>query len=146
MQLAPTARVRLAARAEVRSQGLILGAQHTAHAHAAPLLTTRARRLSLPTTPTSTRGDKTIAGVGSGSRLLRVRVEIMGSQKCRIVGKSQSVLMMIDPIIFTRTRTATFLLRAQGRMASEKERSKGRKATLKDLDFERIFPKEHGGA
>ena len=53
---------------------------------------------------------------------------------------------MIDPIIFTRTHTATFLLRAQGRMASEKEKSKGRKATLKDLDFERIFPKEHGGA
>jgi hypothetical protein len=26
----------------------------------------------------------------------------MGSQKCRIVGKAQSVLMMINPIIFTR--------------------------------------------
>ena len=36
---------------------------------------------------------------------LRVRVEIMGSQKCRIVGKSQSVLILIDPIISTRTRT-----------------------------------------
>jgi hypothetical protein len=35
---------------------------------------------------------------------VRVRVEIMGSQKCRIVGKSQSVLIMIDPITFTRTR------------------------------------------
>ena len=36
---------------------------------------------------------------------LRVRVEIMGSQKCGIVGKSQSVLIMINPIIiFTRTR------------------------------------------
>jgi hypothetical protein len=35
---------------------------------------------------------------------VRVRVEIMGSQKCRIAGKSQSVLMMINPIIFTRTR------------------------------------------
>eukprot|EP01047_Picozoa_sp_COSAG01_P048270 COSAG01_NODE_4688_length_4811_cov_3.539588_1_plen_79_part_00 len=34
-----------------------------------------------------------------------VRAEIMGSQKCRIVGKYQSVLIMIDPIIFTRTRT-----------------------------------------
>jgi hypothetical protein len=31
---------------------------------------------------------------------LRVRVEIMGSYKCRIAGKSQSVLMMINPIIF----------------------------------------------
>jgi|EP01047_Picozoa_sp_COSAG01_P003997 hypothetical protein len=28
----------------------------------------------------------------------------MGAPKCRIVGKSQSVLMMINPIIFTRTR------------------------------------------
>jgi hypothetical protein len=28
-------------------------------------------------------------------------VEIMGWQKCRIVGKSQSVLIMINPIIFT---------------------------------------------
>jgi hypothetical protein len=35
---------------------------------------------------------------------IRVRVEIMGSQRCRIVGKSQSVLIMINPIIFTRTR------------------------------------------
>jgi hypothetical protein len=35
---------------------------------------------------------------------VRVRVEIMGPQKCRIVGKSQSVLIVIDPIIFTRTR------------------------------------------
>jgi hypothetical protein len=36
---------------------------------------------------------------------IRVRVEIMGSQKCGIVGESQPVLMMINPIIFTRTRT-----------------------------------------
>jgi hypothetical protein len=36
---------------------------------------------------------------------LRVRVEIMGAQKCRIAGKSQSVLMMTNPIISTRTRT-----------------------------------------
>jgi hypothetical protein len=33
-----------------------------------------------------------------------VRVEIMGSPKCRIVGDSQSVLIMIDPMISTRTR------------------------------------------
>jgi hypothetical protein len=32
-------------------------------------------------------------------------VEIMGSQKCGIEGKSQPVFMMIHPIIFTRTRT-----------------------------------------
>jgi hypothetical protein len=37
---------------------------------------------------------------------VRVRVEIMGSPKCGTVGKSQSVLMMINPmILFTRTRT-----------------------------------------
>jgi hypothetical protein len=41
------------------------------------------------------------------ARSVRVRVEIMGSQKSRIVGKSQSVLMMINPIIFTRTRKHT---------------------------------------
>eukprot|EP01047_Picozoa_sp_COSAG01_P040845 COSAG01_NODE_3462_length_6067_cov_3.183311_4_plen_88_part_00 len=35
---------------------------------------------------------------------VRGRVEIMGSHTCRIVGKSQPVLIMIDPIIFTRTR------------------------------------------
>jgi hypothetical protein len=36
--------------------------------------------------------------------VIRVRVEIMGSQKCRNVGKSQSVHIMINPIISTRTR------------------------------------------
>jgi hypothetical protein len=36
---------------------------------------------------------------------IQVRVEITGSQKCGIVGKSQSVLMVINPIIFTRPRT-----------------------------------------
>jgi hypothetical protein len=36
--------------------------------------------------------------------LVRVRVEIMGSQKCGIVEKSQSALIMINPVIFTRTR------------------------------------------
>jgi hypothetical protein len=36
---------------------------------------------------------------------VRVRVKILGSQKCRIVGESQAVLIMIDPIISTRTRT-----------------------------------------
>jgi hypothetical protein len=40
-----------------------------------------------------------------------VRVKIMGSQKCRNVGKSQSVLVMINPIIFTRHAWA----RAQGK-------------------------------
>jgi hypothetical protein len=34
-----------------------------------------------------------------------VRGEIMGSHNCGIVGKSQLVLMMIDPMISTRTRS-----------------------------------------
>eukprot|EP01047_Picozoa_sp_COSAG01_P045213 COSAG01_NODE_4148_length_5295_cov_7.400115_5_plen_241_part_00 len=38
---------------------------------------------------------------------LRVWVEIMGSQKSIIVGKSQSVLIMVNPIIFIRTREHT---------------------------------------
>jgi hypothetical protein len=46
------------------------------------------------------------AGVASSS--MRVRVEIMGSQKCGIVGKSRSVPFMINPIIFTRTRMFAF--------------------------------------
>jgi hypothetical protein len=37
---------------------------------------------------------------------VRVRVEIMGPRKYEHVGKSQSVLMMINPIISTRTRSA----------------------------------------
>eukprot|EP01047_Picozoa_sp_COSAG01_P023244 COSAG01_NODE_1401_length_10450_cov_100.148198_12_plen_300_part_00 len=37
--------------------------------------------------------------------LTRVRVEIMGLGKYENVGKSQPVLIMINPIIFTRTRT-----------------------------------------
>ena len=41
---------------------------------------------------------------------MRVRVEIMGSQNCRIVGKSQSVLVIINPIIFTRTRMCACML------------------------------------
>jgi hypothetical protein len=36
--------------------------------------------------------------------LRRVRGEIMGSQQCSIVRKSQSLLIMIDPLISTRTR------------------------------------------
>jgi hypothetical protein len=35
---------------------------------------------------------------------VRVRVKILGSQNCGIVGKYQSVLVMINPNIFTRTR------------------------------------------
>jgi hypothetical protein len=36
---------------------------------------------------------------------VRVRVEIMESQKCRNVGKSQRVLIMANPIISSRTRS-----------------------------------------
>jgi hypothetical protein len=42
---------------------------------------------------------------------IRVRVEIMGPGKYKNVGKSQSVVIMINPIIFTRTRR--YLGRAQ---------------------------------
>jgi hypothetical protein len=38
---------------------------------------------------------------------LRVRVERMGWQTCRIVGESQPVLIMISPIISTRTRSSS---------------------------------------
>jgi hypothetical protein len=38
------------------------------------------------------------------ARRVRVRVEITGSQKSRNVGESQTVLVMIDPIISPRTR------------------------------------------
>jgi hypothetical protein len=30
----------------------------------------------------------------------------MGSHKCGIVGKSQSILIVLNPIIFTRTRSS----------------------------------------
>jgi hypothetical protein len=46
------------------------------------------------------------AGGGWGSSFIRVRVEMTGSPKCGTIGKSQSVLMMINPIIFTRTRVS----------------------------------------
>jgi serine/threonine protein kinase len=44
------------------------------------------------------------AGQGCVPALLWVRVEIMRSSRCRIVGKFQSVLIMINPMIFPRTR------------------------------------------
>jgi hypothetical protein len=36
--------------------------------------------------------------------MIRVRGEMMGSPKGGIAGKSQSVLVTIDPMFFTRTR------------------------------------------
>jgi hypothetical protein len=45
---------------------------------------------------------------------VRVRVEIMGAPKCRHVGESQPVLMMINPMTFTRTRTVQYRAIAPG--------------------------------
>jgi hypothetical protein len=45
-----------------------------------------------------------VAKQATTSTCVRVRVEIMGAQKCRIVGKSQSVLIVTNPMISTRTR------------------------------------------
>jgi hypothetical protein len=41
---------------------------------------------------------------GAWTRMIRVRVEIMGAPICRNVGESESVLIMIDLIISPRTR------------------------------------------
>jgi hypothetical protein len=51
----------------------------------------------------------------------RVGVEIMGSHKLRIVGKSQSHLIMINPIIFTRTRRYA-LTTSKGQMSDFRRR------------------------
>jgi hypothetical protein len=48
--------------------------------------------------------SRSAAWAGRVGPFLRVRVELMGSHKCRIVGKSQPVLVVINPIISTRTR------------------------------------------
>jgi hypothetical protein len=52
-------------------------------------------------TPSQRRKEKQRVGVGWQ---IRVRGEITGSSKCRLGGKSQSVLIMINHTIFTRTR------------------------------------------
>jgi hypothetical protein len=53
--------------------------------------------------PRTHRGiDKAAAAAAAAAA--RVRVEIMGSQQCGIVGKSQPGLVMIDPVNFTRAR------------------------------------------
>jgi hypothetical protein len=61
----------------------------------------------------------------SGARV-RVRVEIMGSQKYESVGKSQSALIMIDPIISPRTRIRTGARRQRvcGVLAGEGRKSR----------------------
>jgi hypothetical protein len=46
-------------------------------------------------------------GVAAECRSLRVRVEIMGFIKYDSAGKSQSVLVMINPIVSTRTRISS---------------------------------------
>jgi hypothetical protein len=48
--------------------------------------------------------------------LLRVRVEIMGSQNCGIVEKSQSEFVMTNPIIFTPTRRSVLMQLAARRV------------------------------
>jgi hypothetical protein len=48
------------------------------------------------------------SGLDTHRDSVRVRVEIMGSQNCRIVGKSQPFLIVIHPITFTRTRNRPF--------------------------------------
>jgi hypothetical protein len=49
-----------------------------------------------------------IVSIGPPCLLVRVRAEIMGAPKCRNVGESQPVPMMIDPmIISTRTRSVS---------------------------------------
>jgi hypothetical protein len=45
-----------------------------------------------------------LPGVAATGTHVRVRVEVMGSHKCGIVGKYQSVLIMINPMISPRTR------------------------------------------
>jgi hypothetical protein len=45
------------------------------------------------------------AAAAAAAHTVRVRVEIMGAPKCRNAGESQSVLIVIDPIISTRTRS-----------------------------------------
>jgi hypothetical protein len=80
--------------------------------HATLVVTNLGVVILRPTHVAKARGEASLDGqVGRAGAacvpLVRVRVEIMGSQKCRIVGKSQSVLIMIDPIIFTRTRSGS---------------------------------------
>eukprot|EP01047_Picozoa_sp_COSAG01_P006280 COSAG01_NODE_227_length_21107_cov_85.615099_10_plen_181_part_00 len=52
---------------------------------------------------------------------IRVWVEIMGPGKYENVGKSQSVLMMINPIIFTRTRMHVCFAKAIQRGVSQRD-------------------------
>jgi hypothetical protein len=58
---------------------------------------------------------------------IRVRVEIMGPGKYESVRKSQSVLIMVDPMIFTRTRTCAVVQgevsRALRRWGEERSRA-----------------------
>jgi hypothetical protein len=64
--------------------------------------------------PSSANSRAPCGAVGEGAhrvavtcKHIRVRVEIMGAPKCRNVRESQSVLIMIDPILSTRTRINT---------------------------------------
>eukprot|EP01047_Picozoa_sp_COSAG01_P035515 COSAG01_NODE_2732_length_7167_cov_174.607951_5_plen_192_part_00 len=57
-----------------------------------------------PCPPFTSHGAPIMLVVWTPWLCVRVRVEIMGSPTCRIVGKSQPVLAVIHPIVFTRTR------------------------------------------
>jgi hypothetical protein len=57
-----------------------------------------------PCPPFTSHGAPIMLVVWTPWLCVRVRVEIMGSPTYRIVGKSQSVLAVIHPIVFTRTR------------------------------------------
>eukprot|EP01049_Picozoa_sp_SAG25_P000877 SAG25_NODE_33_length_20262_cov_33.203293_5_plen_95_part_00 len=58
-----------------------------------------------PCPPLTSHGAPIMLVVWTAWLCVRVRVEIMmGSPTYRIVGKSQSVLAVIHPIVFTRTR------------------------------------------
>jgi hypothetical protein len=49
-------------------------------------------------------GPSSLSHLVVGTGVVQVQVATMGSQKCRIVGKSQPVLIMTNPMIATRTR------------------------------------------
>jgi hypothetical protein len=78
-----------------------------------------------------------------GRPVIRVRVEIMGPVKCENAGESQSVPIMINPIIFTRTRTSPGVAAAQTPRTSPHKDTPGCRADKPrgwtHLPFSRFF-------
>jgi hypothetical protein len=72
----------------------------TTHANPRAFWRTDQERVTYPTPSQVSERERERARLD----LVRVWGEITGSQNCRIVGKSQSVLIMIDPMISPRTR------------------------------------------